>query len=132
MSTESLTAVNPVAKLYRDAYTLGVEHHSTSQMPTPYENFEKAYTADIEFMVPIKELYSVYRKGYRKGAPVIADPVTYEDVATMSYTDKILYIKADPRYLYVGANGFIYKALVFTDINKAYLYTKSFLENGGD
>lgn len=133
MTTEVATTVHPVAKLMKESYDLGVEHHSCSQLPTPYEDFEKRFTADVEFLIPIKEIYAIYRKGYRAGAPVIKNSFTPADLTNLTYTSKLDYVKADPRFNYVGGDGFNYNnSIRFTSIDEAYLYTQRYLENGGD
>lgn len=128
MTTEVTT--NPVATLMRNAYNLGVEHHSTCQMPKPREDFFKNYSIDDELLVGLDELYSVYRKGYRAGAPVKLNNYGPDDLSKMLYSSKLDYVKADPRFLYVSSNGFCYKDKLFRNLDEAYLYTQRFLEKG--
>lgn len=132
MTEVTAQVMSLAASLYKRAYEAGVEDHSTSKLPQPSEDFAKSYSLDDELVVGLPELYKVYRQGYRAGAPIVRSEVTLDDVRVMPYNMKLQYVKADPRFRYVGGSGFVFKAVTHPTIDEAYLYTKNYLENGGD
>lgn len=126
------TTTKTVASLYKKAHTMGVEDHSCKHLPIPRDTFYEMFTLDDELLISLSELYEVYRKGYRQGAPIKTNSFELDDLKQISYAIKLDYIKADPRFTMASSSGYVFKSFTAQSIDVAYLYTQKYLENGGD